>query len=152
MSVLYDLNPWSSSPNQESTPDPQEPTKGWTNSTSFEQAMHSCLENPTDGGAWQATYSPWGRKESDTNERLPFFSNGKMKWLSQAGAGRCWVRLESHPLPWVYPEELRTGRGRSQFQGDQWFSTRDNMSHQGPSATARDTFCHRSQSTFFSIW
>ena len=25
----------------------------------------SCLENPIDGGAWWATYSPWGRKESD---------------------------------------------------------------------------------------
>ena len=27
----------------------------------------SCLENPTDGGAWQATYSPWGFRESDTH-------------------------------------------------------------------------------------
>ena len=27
----------------------------------------SCLENPMDGGAWWAT---WGRKESDTTERL----------------------------------------------------------------------------------
>ena len=23
-----------------------------------------------DRGAWQATYSPWGRKESDTTEQL----------------------------------------------------------------------------------
>ena len=29
-----------------------------------------------DGGAWQATYSPWGRKESDTSERLTLTSNG----------------------------------------------------------------------------
>ena len=29
----------------------------------------SCLENPRDGGAWWATYSPWGLKESDTTER-----------------------------------------------------------------------------------
>ena len=28
-----------------------------------------CLENSTDR-AWQATYSPWGRKESDTTECL----------------------------------------------------------------------------------
>ena len=28
----------------------------------------SCLENPMDGGAW----CPWGRKESDTTERLHF--------------------------------------------------------------------------------
>ena len=27
----------------------------------------SCLENPMDRGAW---VSPWGRKESDTTERL----------------------------------------------------------------------------------
>ena len=26
---------------------------------------YSCLENPMDRGAWQATYSSWGRKESD---------------------------------------------------------------------------------------
>ena len=25
---------------------------------------------PTDRGAWQATYSPWGHKELDTTERL----------------------------------------------------------------------------------
>ena len=28
----------------------------------------SCLENPVDGGAW----CPWGRKQSDTTERLHF--------------------------------------------------------------------------------
>ena len=33
--------------------------------------QYSCLENPTDGGAG-SYYSPWGRKESDTTERLPF--------------------------------------------------------------------------------
>ena len=27
--------------------------------------QYSCLENPMDRGPWQATYSPWGRKESD---------------------------------------------------------------------------------------
>ena len=31
----------------------------------------SCLENPTDGGAWRG-YSPWSRKESDTTERLTY--------------------------------------------------------------------------------
>ena len=29
-----------------------------------------------DRGAWQATYSPWGRKESDTTEWLTLTSNG----------------------------------------------------------------------------
>ena len=28
----------------------------------------SCLENPMDRGDQQATYSPWGHKESDTTE------------------------------------------------------------------------------------
>ena len=32
--------------------------------------QYSCLENPMDGGAWY----PWGRKESDTTERLHFLS------------------------------------------------------------------------------
>ena len=32
--------------------------------------QYSCLENPMDGGV--AGYSPWGRKESDTTERLHF--------------------------------------------------------------------------------
>ena len=31
--------------------------------------QYSCLENPMDGGTW-LDYSPWGRKESDTTERL----------------------------------------------------------------------------------
>ena len=30
--------------------------------------QYSCLENPMDTGAWWATYSPWGRKESDMTE------------------------------------------------------------------------------------
>ena len=32
--------------------------------------QYSCLENPTDRGAWWAIYSPWGHKESDTTEQL----------------------------------------------------------------------------------
>ena len=32
--------------------------------------QYSCLENSTDRGACRATYSPWGRKESDTTEQL----------------------------------------------------------------------------------
>ena len=31
---------------------------------------YSCLENPMDRGAWQATYSPWGRKQSDMTEHI----------------------------------------------------------------------------------
>ena len=36
---------------------------------------YSCLENPIDGGAWWATYSLWGRKESNTTERLHSLAN-----------------------------------------------------------------------------
>ena len=35
--------------------------------------QYSCLENPMDGGAWWAIYSPWGRKESDKTDPLYFF-------------------------------------------------------------------------------
>ena len=34
--------------------------------------QYPCLENPMDGGAWWATYSPWGCKELDTTEQLHF--------------------------------------------------------------------------------
>ena len=37
--------------------------------------QYSCLENPMDRGAWRATYSPWGLKESDTTERLSTHKN-----------------------------------------------------------------------------
>ena len=30
--------------------------------------QYSCLESSMDRGAWQATYSPWARKESNTTE------------------------------------------------------------------------------------
>ena len=32
--------------------------------------QYSCLENPMDRGAWQATYGPWGHKKLDTTECL----------------------------------------------------------------------------------
>ena len=32
--------------------------------------QYSCLENPMDRRAWQATYSPWGHKELDTTKPL----------------------------------------------------------------------------------
>ena len=34
--------------------------------------QYSCLEDPTDRGAWWAPWGPWGRKESDTTEQLHF--------------------------------------------------------------------------------
>ena len=51
----------------------------WVQSLGWEDSLgggngnplqHSCLENPMDGGAWQATYSSWDHKKSDTTERL----------------------------------------------------------------------------------
>ena len=32
--------------------------------------QYPLLENPMDRGAWWATYSPWGHKESDMTEKL----------------------------------------------------------------------------------
>ena len=32
--------------------------------------QHSCPENPRDRGAWWATHSPWGHKESDTTDHI----------------------------------------------------------------------------------
>ena len=34
--------------------------------------QYSCLENPMDGQRSLVGYSPWGRKELDTIERLHF--------------------------------------------------------------------------------
>ena len=34
----------------------------------YNPLQYACLGNPIDGGAWKATYSPWGHKESDTTE------------------------------------------------------------------------------------
>ena len=39
--------------------------------------QYPCLENPMDGGTWLG-YSPWGRKESDTTERLHLLRLKKM--------------------------------------------------------------------------
>ena len=56
----------------------------------------SCLENPTDGGAWWATYSPWGLEESDTTESLHFHVS-----LSCIGEG------DGNPLPYSRLENPR---------------------------------------------
>ena len=48
----------------------------------------SCLENPMDRGAWRATYSPWGRKESDMMERLTLMSkHQKIRHHGEPSAG-----------------------------------------------------------------
>ena len=52
--------------------------------------QYSCLENPMDGGAW----CPWGRKESDTTERLHFTSHSIiLKYASRANT----YRTKYHP-------------------------------------------------------
>ena len=46
--------------------------------------QYSCLENSMDRGAWQAIYSPWDRKESDTTKKLArshFYSNAMGEYL-----------------------------------------------------------------------
>ena len=78
--------------------------------------QYSCLENPTNGGDWWATYSPWGREESDTTEQLHFhFSlsciregngnplqcsclenprDGGAWWAAVYGVAQSWTRLK----------------------------------------------------------
>ena len=54
----------------------------------------SCLENPMDGGSWlwSTDYSPWGRKESDTTERLNWnelnWTVGCERWTIKKA--ECW--------------------------------------------------------------
>ena len=47
--------------------------------------QYLCLENPMDGGAW----CPWGRKESDTTERLHslthYHMSGTVKGMGEMG-------------------------------------------------------------------
>ena len=55
-------NPSANAEDLSSTPGPgRSPGEGNGN-----PLQYSCLENPMDRGARQATYSPWGHKESDT--------------------------------------------------------------------------------------
>ena len=61
-------NPPVSAGDAGSLPDPGR-SPGGGNGNPFH---YSCLENPMDGGAWWAIYSPWGRKESDTTEQFGF--------------------------------------------------------------------------------
>ena len=42
--------------------------------------QYSGLENSMARGAWQATYSPWGSKESDTTERISFHIFSQANW------------------------------------------------------------------------
>ena len=53
--------------------------------------QYSCLENPMDVGAWWATVSLWGRKESDTAERrhFDFCFHTRVK-LNRNKVGRIW--------------------------------------------------------------
>ena len=42
--------------------------KTWVQS--LNPLQYSCLGNPMDRGAWQATYSPWCAKELDMTQQL----------------------------------------------------------------------------------
>ena len=44
------------------------PKYTWIGEGNGHPLQFSCLENPMDRGAWQATYSPWSPKESDMTE------------------------------------------------------------------------------------
>ena len=63
--------------------------------------QYSCLQNPMDRGAWWATYSPWGCKESDTTEWLTHFQE---TWV------RSLARTPSSILAWrILPSEKPGG-------------------------------------------
>ena len=65
--------------------------------------QYSCLENPMHRGAWRATYSPWGRKESDTTERL-----NQLKHNCHQGAGEVGEQVtpERPPGTWKHCPEF----------------------------------------------
>ena len=52
--------------------------------------QYSCLENPMDRGAWWATYSPWGLKESDMTERLHFHFSALEKEMATHSSVLAW--------------------------------------------------------------
>ena len=53
--------------------------------------QYSCLENPISHG-WRSMvgYSPWGRKESDTTERLHFHFLSFLQYLGEVIEGPVW--------------------------------------------------------------
>ena len=60
------------------TPGVEEATSKWLwfpGEGNGNRLQSSCPENPMDRRAWQATYSPWGRKESDTTEHTHTVKN-----------------------------------------------------------------------------
>ena len=59
--------------------------------------QYSCLENPMDRGAWQTTYSPWGRKESDMTEQAHTRSHTQTHTYSPTSGLICCV-ISGEPL------------------------------------------------------
>ena len=63
---------------------------GWGRSTGGghgNSLQYSCLENPTDRGAWQATDSPQGHKELDTMKRPSTYAQSILG---------CGFRIQTH--------------------------------------------------------
>ena len=57
--------------------------------------QYSCLKNPMDRGAWQATVSLWGHKESDTTEVTQHAAHHS---LSQANSSCVSIILQPRAL------------------------------------------------------
>ena len=64
--------------------------------------QYSCLENPIDGGAW----CPWGRRESDTTERLHF----PFTWLIPRGVTFTWLIPRGVTFAWLIPRGVTLGK------------------------------------------
>ena len=64
--------------------------------------QNSCLGNPIDGGAWWATYSPRGCKESDVTEQLALHSHSseEVQWDEPYQRGRIRTVLRSSVFFW----------------------------------------------------
>jgi len=69
--------------------------------------QYSCLENSMDRGAWRATYSSWGCKESDTAEQLRTYSTHRWNRLPQFGT-------QTQPKPSLGLNTTRLGLKPSQ--------------------------------------
>ena len=73
---------------------------GWEDPLEEGMATHSNIlawRIPMNRGAWWATYSPWGHKESDTTERLSTAQGTLLSILSMI----TYMRRESKK-EWIY--------------------------------------------------
>ena len=62
--------------------------------------LHSLLPRESLGQRSLVGYSPWGRKESDTTERLPFTFTGSLTIISFDAFDDTWFTSDTHVVQW----------------------------------------------------